>query len=106
MRLMAASGRVGLLGRHLLLALAVAAGTAAAPLPAAAEEAWEGLLRQQLLKERDCRMEKITAQREVKVGEHTVLEGRIRCVDSREFDFSREQPHLPFKLQLCSPIYC
>lgn len=72
---------------------------------AAAEESWMPVLRQ-VLAEKKCDLGHILWTREVPVGPSTALEGRVRCLDGREFDFTRPRPHLKFDVRLCQPAVC
>lgn len=67
---------------------------------------WQAALGRQLRSERSCILAHLVMVREFELGSTKVVEGRVRCMDSREFDFSRSAPHNPFKLQLCQPSYC
>lgn len=84
------------------LALAVAAPAAAA----AEVETWQSVLKQVLAVEKKCQLHEIEWVREVPVGGHVGLEGRVRCADGREFDFTRPRPHMKFEVQLCQPTVC
>ncbi|MGE8943519.1 hypothetical protein ACO2I3_16555 [Leptospira interrogans] len=82
-------------------------GTGAATAQVAAEkEVWQTVLRQVLASEKKCELREIQWVREVPVGGHIGLEGRIRCIDGREFDFTRARPHMKFEVQLCQPTVC
>ena len=45
-------------------------------------------------------------ERTFELAGDTVIEGRVRCLDGREFDFTRPKPHLKFELRLCQPAVC
>lgn len=83
--------------------VAVAVGTVDA---AVAEQAWESILRLQLQDERRCQLRAIVSLRDLEIGGLGGLEGRIRCADGREFDFSRQKAHQKFELRLCQPAVC
>ena len=75
--------------------------------PAAAqEEAWQIALRQQLKAEQGCDLAFIVNQKEFKLGDDTKLEGRLRCADGREYDFTRDRQHQKFTVKLCQPSFC
>lgn len=75
--------------------------------PAAAqEEAWQIALRQQLKAEQGCDLAFIVNQKEFKLGEDVKIEGRLRCADGREYDFTRDRPHQKFNVRLCQPSFC
>jgi|GEM_PF-4727371 len=67
---------------------------------------WQLALQQQLRSERDCELLSILHVRQYELAGSHVLEGRVACVDRREFDFSRPQLHSKFKIQLCLPTAC
>ncbi|MCB1521278.1 MAG: hypothetical protein KDJ37_11985 [Hyphomicrobiaceae bacterium] len=67
---------------------------------------WQAILSLQLKNTFNCDFEKLVFVREVPVGEHVGLEGRVHCVDSREFDFTRAREHEKFTLRLCQPTVC
>lgn len=80
--------------------------TAFALAPAGADETWLTPLRLQVKTEQSCDLAAVVSQREFKVGDEVKIEGRLRCADGREYDFSRERPHLKFQVRLCQPSYC
>lgn len=75
-------------------------------LPARAEEVWETALRLQLVAEKNCQLALIVSVRRIPVDGLDALEGRARCIDNREFDFSQPKQHQKFTLQLCQPAVC
>lgn len=90
-----------------LLTTAVVAIAAVAPLAAQdAVQPWEVLLKLQLKQAYNCDLATILYVREVPVGNETSTEGRIRCLDEREFEFSRTRPHEKFTIHLCQPAVC
>jgi hypothetical protein len=95
------------------LLVALAASLLRAPAAEASNRAadryipvWEITLQQQLLGERRCQLASVLYTRDFKEAGHRVLEGRVRCHDGREFDFTRPQPHAPFSIRLCQPAAC
>jgi hypothetical protein len=70
------------------------------------EESWLPVLRQVLAADRKCDLASVLWAREVPVGGAVALEGRVRCYDGREFDFSRPRPHMKFEVRLCLPTVC
>jgi hypothetical protein len=72
----------------------------------AAEETWLTLLRLQLRDEQRCDLSFVVSWRELPIEGLNTLEGRIRCLDGREYDFERKRPHLKFALRLCQPAQC
>ena len=67
-------------------------------------ESWQVLLRHQLLEQQRCALDRILFAREVPVGNIIGLEGRIRCADTREFDFKRDHANEKFTIRLCEPV--
>lgn len=67
---------------------------------------WQGVLALQLKSEYHCDLDKILFHREVPVGDQMSTEGRIRCLDAREVDFTRNSRHEKFTLRLCQPTVC
>jgi len=82
------------------------AGLMASPSAANDTPVWELSLRQQLASERGCLGPKVTSLRQFKLAGTEALEGRVRCADGREFDFTRPQPQSKFKILLCLPAVC
>lgn len=70
------------------------------------EKAWHIVLNQQLLAEKDCKVNFLTNIREFKLAGENVLEARAHCVDGRSFDASRKKKHLKFELKMCQPTIC
>lgn len=91
----------------MLVLVAVFAGTAMAQnQQSSSSEQWEVLLKQQLKQSYNCDLANILYVREVPVGNLTSTEGRVRCIDEREFEFSRARPHERFTIHLCQPAVC
>jgi hypothetical protein len=87
--------------------LAAAVATGAAPLPPAwAEDGWQATLKLQLTDEKKCLLERFVSMRQAPVGQPDGIEGRVRCIDGREFDFSRQKAHQKFDIRLCQPAVC
>lgn len=76
------------------------------PAFAAEEETWMTLLRLQLEQSYNCAMDKMLFFRETPLGHSVSLEGRVRCLDQREFDFSRPRATEKFEIRLCLPTVC
>lgn len=68
------------------------------------KESWEVLLTHQLQEQQRCALTEILTVREVRIGGRVGLEGRIRCADTREFDFQRENENQRFTIRLCEPV--
>lgn len=70
--------------------------------PADGDEAsWMPALRHVRAHEEKCKLGEVLWRREV-----PILEGRARCVDGREFDFTQRRPHMKFDVRLCQPTVC
>ena len=68
--------------------------------------AQETLLQSQLTEHYKCELEKVLFIRKFEIGKDTKLEGRIRCTDQREVDFTQASPNQKFQLRLCQPTVC
>lgn len=104
-----ATGRRPAAGLALVAALAAAGGVAAYAddQPGAQSvQPWSLLLRQQIQQEKGCTVVDVLSSNEFKVGDETMLEGRVSCVDGRQFDFNRRQPHMKFEFRICDPAVC
>jgi hypothetical protein len=88
------------------LLVLVAAVLGAAAFGAAAAEPWEQVLSQQLDLEQKCIMTATYNVQEWPLGDATVLSGKARCFDGREFDFSQKKNHLKFDIKACEPAVC
>jgi hypothetical protein len=73
---------------------------------AEAQEGWEATLKLQLDVEKKCQFERLVSVRQLPVEGLGGLEGRVRCHDGREFDFSRQKAHQKFEIRLCMPAVC
>lgn len=98
--------RVGLAAVPLLAIALVAPQAAAIAQSPKAPPVWELALKAQLKGERQCDLARVISVREFKLAGEEALEGRVRCVDAREFDFSRRKKHEKFELRLCAPATC
>lgn len=90
----------------LVLSTVVAVLGILCPVAVQGAEAWEILLTQQLKDQQRCTLALILNVNEVRVGDRVGLVGRVRCVDTREFDFQREQVNQRFEIKLCQPAVC
>lgn len=90
-----------------LASIAIAEEEPAAPdLPSAEGLPWRIVLEQQLKAEKGCDMRELYFFNELELGETTVIEGKIACIDGRDFDFSRPRAHQKFELRLCERTLC
>jgi hypothetical protein len=64
------------------------------------------LLKMQLKESHGCVIDVIVYSREMKTGDDTGTEGRVRCIDRREYDFTRRKEHQRFEIRLCQPTVC
>jgi hypothetical protein len=67
---------------------------------------WRVLLRQQLVAEKACDLDEVLAFNQMKLGDEIAIEGRISCIDGREFNFSRKGLTQKFLIRLCEPSVC
>jgi hypothetical protein len=72
----------------------------------ASDEIWLVLLKRQLLDERKCYYEHIVYVRAFELAGAEVIDGRVHCMDGREYYFTRPKPHLAFALRECEPTVC
>ena len=90
----------------LFLALTASALVINAGWATAADDVWLLLLKQQLLDTRKCFFEHIVHVRTFELADVAVIDGRVRCMDGREFYFTRPKPHLAYELRECEPAVC
>jgi hypothetical protein len=67
---------------------------------------WRILLTQQLKQEKSCDLSEVLIFDERKKGDDIVIEGKVSCVDGRQYDFSRPRQHQKFEIKLCEPTVC
>ncbi|MGE0697688.1 MAG: hypothetical protein AB7O57_01200 [Hyphomicrobiaceae bacterium] len=92
---------------HAVMLAAAVAAPLALPEPAgAAEELWRATLRLQLDDEKKCELQTWVSVRELPGEALGGIEGRVRCKDGREFDFTRQKAHQKFEIRLCQPAVC
>ena len=70
------------------------------------DDLWRLALNAQLQTEKRCRLDELMESRTFELAGNTVIEGRIRCTDGREYTFSRDKPHLKFRFKACEPAVC
>lgn len=73
---------------------------------AISEETWEIVLRQQLNDEKQCQLNFMTNIRKFELAGNQIIEGRIHCVDGRQYDFTRPKVHQKFEIRVCMPTVC
>ena len=86
------------------MAPVVAQESQSIPEPSAAP--WRLLVQQQVKADKSCDLNEVLAFNELKLGKETVLEGRVSCIDGREFTFTRRREHQKFEFELCEPTVC
>jgi hypothetical protein len=74
--------------------------------PSAPESPWRLILRDQIKHEKNCDLNEVIAFQEVPLGDEVGLDGRVSCVDGREFNFTRKRKHQKFTIELCEPAVC
>ena len=89
------------------LAMTLAAVLAQAGALAAADKpAWLPMMTMQIKEANGCDLVEVLHWRDVPVGENVGNEGRVRCIDGREYDFTRPNGHQKFTFRLCQPAVC
>ncbi|WP_139247795.1 hypothetical protein [Hyphomicrobium sp. CS1GBMeth3] len=71
-----------------------------------AEPHWRIVLETQLKSERACQLNEVIAYQEIPLGDEFGVDGRISCIDGREFNFTRKRKHQKFSIELCAPAVC
>lgn len=94
---------LALVGACAVVALAIAPVAACAEEPASS---WMTLLKLQLRDGYNCAFESFLNWRHVPLGSGVGTEGRVRCLDRREYEFSRAREHEKFVIRLCQPSVC
>ena len=84
-------------------ALAVSGTARAADEP---QGSWLTLLKIQLKEGYNCTYAEMLNWRNVPAGADIGTEGRVRCIDRREYDFTRTREHERFTIRLCQPTVC
>ncbi|MDX2155782.1 MAG: hypothetical protein SFW09_04650 [Hyphomicrobiaceae bacterium] len=92
--------------RALLAASLLAVVAASGHAQSQSQSEWETVLRLQLADESKCEFLRIVSMRQLPVSGLDEIEGRVRCTDGREFDFSRQKAHQKFTIRLCQPAVC
>jgi len=100
------SGLGRTLGLAALLAIPAAAAAQEEAPPVVNGVPWRLVLEQQLRQEKTCDLNEVLMFDELKREGETVLEGKISCIDGRQFDFKRLHEHQKFELDLCQPAVC
>ena len=90
------------LGACMLGTAVIGSGSAAA----AETDTWLLVLQQQLDASVSCSYEHIVWVKSFELAGAVVIDGRVRCMDGREFYFTRPKPHLAFELRECEPAIC
>lgn len=74
--------------------------------PVELSQAQRTLLELQLKDAYKCTFSEMLFMRELEIGGKKSIEGRIRCADQREVDFTQASPNERFELRLCQPTVC
>lgn len=93
---------------HAIASFALGAA-ACASMPVGADQpagSWMTLLTLQLAAGYDCSIDKLLYWRHSPVGGGIGTQGRVRCADHREYEFSRAREHQKFTIRLCQPALC
>lgn len=70
------------------------------------EGPWRIILEGQLKSEKGCALNEVLAYQEVPLGDDVGVDGRISCLDGREFNFTRRAKHQKFSIEICAPAVC
>jgi hypothetical protein len=70
------------------------------------EGPWRIILKEQLKNDKGCDLNEVITFQEVPLGDNVSLDGRISCIDGREFNFTRMRSHQKFSLEQCEPTVC
>ncbi|MBL8845908.1 MAG: hypothetical protein JNN24_09085 [Hyphomicrobium zavarzinii] len=100
-------------GRWWMMASALAVG-ASVVLPVHAQDQpepvqegpWRIILKDQLKHEKGCDLNEVLTFEEIPLGDYVGVQGRVSCLDNRQFDFSRTRKHQKFRIELCEPSVC
>lgn len=90
----------------LVLRMAPLAAQDDQPVPEPSEAPWRLLLQQQIKAVKSCDLNEVLTFNELELGNEKVLEGRVSCIDGREFTFTRRREHQKFDFELCEPTVC
>lgn len=71
-----------------------------------ADEPWLVGLEDQPDRQQRCTAAQIVAMRQIELAGGVRYEGRMRCADGREFEFTQRQPHQRFEIRACDPAVC
>ena len=74
--------------------------------PVELSQAQRTLLELQLKDAYKCTFSEMLFLRELDIGGKKSIEGRIRCADQREVDFTQATKNERFELRLCQPTVC
>lgn len=67
---------------------------------------WQKLLKEQLKHEKNCDLSEILTYDEMKVGEETVISGKVLCMGGQQYEYTRLRQHLKFEFRACDPTLC
>ena len=85
------------------LALALSAHPATAQ---QTDPAWLVPLEKQMMDEWSCDVNYFLNMNQFQLGNNTVYEAKVQCVDGRQFDATRTGDTAPFDIRACQPVVC
>lgn len=97
-------GRAAVLA--ILAAITALSASAADDPVAPADGPWRIILGDQLKAEKACNLNEVLTFQEIPLGDDVGLDGRVSCIDGREFNFTRKRKHQKFTIELCEPTVC
>lgn len=97
------TGRTAIAAMLLFFPLLLPAAARAAEPP---QGSWLTLLKIQLKEGYNCTYGEMLYWRNVPLGADLGTEGRVRCIDRREYAFTRPREHERFAIRLCQPTVC
>lgn len=74
--------------------------------PPASESPWRIILKDQIKNEKNCDLNEVLTFQEIPIGDDVGLDGRVSCIDGREFNITRKRSHQKFTIELCEPTVC
>lgn len=95
---------VALMSLLVVLVLSPARAEDEPPMPN--EGPWRVILSDQLKGEKACDLNEVLTYQEVPLGNDVGVDGRVSCIDGREFNFTRKGKNQKFLLEVCSPAVC
>lgn len=104
---MSTSGRWWMMAGALAVGVSLVLPVRAQDPPEAIQEGpWRLILKDQLKQEKGCDLNEVLTYQEIPLGDDVGVQGRVSCLDNRQFDFSRNRKHQKFRIELCEPTVC